>query len=135
MMNDILQIVEAIKQECRKIHKLPEDKQISKEDIAKTMDISIKTLESAINTGKIPHKSIINFCFKYDINIDDIYFKDIQKTCSICPNILEGDKVVWYSTKQKDANGDVIKKQRRICKPCYNKQRADALRQAYKAKK
>lgn len=128
-INDIMRIIEALKQECQKIRKSKDH--ISIEEVAETMEISVHTLKNGMDCAVTPYKSIINFCNKHDINTDDIFFADITRTCMYCPNELVGDNMQWYSTRKLDENGKRIQKMKRQCKSCYRKERREAMKKRY----
>ncbi len=132
-MNKIMQILEALKQECKKLENI--EGQISIEKTAEIMKISKHTLQNSIDRAKVPYPSIIEFCNRENINTDDIFFADIKRTCSLCPNELEGENISWYKTRQKNEDGTAKMQMRRQCRTCYNKMRKESMRKAYLTRK
>lgn len=124
-MNTIVQIVENLKIEYIRLKKIPADSTVTYDDISFILELSKNTINKYVQKAMIPHQAILTFCYKYKINFNDIYYREVQKICIECHTRITDKNRVVTTSNRKDKAGNYTKIEQRKCVKCYNKYRAE----------
>ncbi len=118
-MNSIIEIIENLKIEYKRINNIDP----TQEEVSVFIGLKKQTLANYVIQSRIPHKNILEFCYKNKVNFKEIYYKKAKKICRDCPIEITDENAVWYTSRKG------MRLQRRQCQKCYTTYRRDKKRE------